>query len=386
MVKQEEISRPLPVAFLGPEYDKIPVDPGPTKKSTYERPSSSRLHSLWTNISSGRWTAMMPATSNLPAPIKISKPLSCYLEKPGSGNRHGQNDALRESRPRTQDSLPTLRPLSYSDLNCEIVSESSYDEDASPVVESLPDGATRSMFDNFLTGIIKDALFQAGNLEEIEFLATQFAIDSDLLRKAMDSNLFKDNPPAWETIACLSGGECKVEDVRKLYLEGQDNVRMLGSLLACETEDHRVALALWRIWTYCILSVDSMFTDECIAIQMAWLGGPKVERALLGKARFDGNANKNWRLCRTNGIFAQGNIKIRQHHIDDMMQIWDLLRQKWLEVMTREFCDDEAADRYIMHVFSRVSGPRDVLNILEGSRPPSFTFQRAFHQLHGTAN
>ena len=86
-----------------------------------------------------------------------------------------------------------------------------------------------------------------------------------------------------------------------------------------------------------------MITGECIAIQSAWLRGPKptVDRALLGEARFDGGANENWRLCRTNGIFAQSNNDIRQHDVNDMRQIWDLLRQKWLEVMTREFCDDD---------------------------------------------
>jgi hypothetical protein len=38
----------------------------------------------------------------------------------------------------------------------------------------------------------------------------------------------------------------------------------------------------------------------------------------------------------------------------------------------------KAADHFIMHVFSRASGPRDVLNILEGSHPPSLSFHRAF--------
>ncbi|KFY28253.1 hypothetical protein V491_00551 [Pseudogymnoascus sp. VKM F-3775] len=394
----------------GSEYNDIPVDPGPKNISTFEKPSSSYgwLHSLWANIISAKWGGnVMPATSDLPAPIKISKPLSYNSEpshlsispaRPGSGNWRGRNDASRKSRPRTLKPLPTLRPLSYTDWRAEEpledVTESLYEEGISPVPDSSPDGATRSMFDNFLTGVIEDALFQAGDLEEIEFLATQFAVDSDLLRKAMDSNLFKDNPPAWETIAYLSGKECKVEDVRKIYLEGQYNVNMLGSLLACETEGHRVSIALWRIWAYCILSVDSMITGECIAIQVAWLRGPTVDRALLGKARFDGGVNENWRLCRTNGVFAQSNIDIRQHEADDMRQIWDLLRKKWLEVMNQEFCDEKTADRYIMHIFSRASGPRDILNILERSHPPSFTFHGAFRitrrrskldEFHGTA-
>lgn len=199
------------------------------------------------------------------------------------------------------------------------------------------------MVDNILREFIEDALLQADDLEEIDFWTTQFAVDSDLLRKAIDCNLFKVNPPAWETLAYLSGEECKIEDVRKLYVEGQKDIRILGlSLLACEIEDHRVSLALWRIWAYCILSVDSMVAGECIAIQVAWLRGPTtVDRAMLGKARLDGGANENWRLCRTNGIFAQSNNDIKQSDIDDMIQIWDLLRQKWLEVMTGKVCNDE---------------------------------------------
>lgn len=42
----------------------------------------------------------------------------------------------------------------------------------------------------------------------------------------------------------------------------------------------------------------------------------------------------------------------------------------------------QAADQYVMHVFSRVSGPRDVLNILEGAHFPSFSFHRAFRITH----
>ncbi|KFY52476.1 hypothetical protein V496_08399 [Pseudogymnoascus sp. VKM F-4515 (FW-2607)] len=409
MVKEEFISRPRPVVFLqgrkyddipGPEYNDIPVDPGPKNISTFERPSPSYgwLHSLWTNIISSRWAGnLMPATSDLPAPIKISKPLSynpvpfnvsrsnTLLNprrpgRPGSDNWHGQNSVSKEIRPSTLDTLPTLRPLRYTDWRAKeplTVSESFYEEDVSSVLSLSPDGATRSMIEDFFGKWIEDALLQADNLEDIELVATQFAVDGDLLRKAIDSTLFKDNPPAWETIAYLSGEQCKVEDVPKIYLEGQYNVKMLGSHLACEIEDHRVSLALWRIWTYCILSVDSMITGECIAIQMAWLRGPKVDRALLGKAQFDGGANENWRLCHTNGIFAQSNRGLRQHDVNDMKQIWDLLRQKWLEVMTQKKCDDDAADRYIMHIFSRVSGPRDVLNILEGSRPPYITFDGA---------
>ena len=259
------------------------------------------------------------------------------------GNWHVKNDSPRKSRPRTLDPLPRL---SWTDWRAEdllrVGSGSLPEEDVSPVVNSPSDGATRSMVDNILREFIEDALLQADDLEEIDFWTTQFAVDSDLLRKAIDCNLFKVNPPAWETLAYLSGEECKIEDVRKLYLEGQNNIRILGlSLLACEIEDHRVSLALWRIWAYCILSVDSMVAGECIAIQVAWLRGPTVDRATLGKPRLDGGANENWRLCRTNGIFAQSNNDIKQSDVDDMIQIWDLLRQKWLEVMTGKVCDDE---------------------------------------------
>jgi hypothetical protein len=259
------------------------------------------------------------------------------------GNWHVQNDLSRKSRPRTLDPLPRL---SWTDWRAEdllrAVSGSLPEEDISPVVNLSSDGATRSTVDKILREFVEDALLQADDLEEIDFWTTQFAVDSDLLRKAIDCNLFKVNPPAWETIAYLSGEECKIEDARKLYLEGQNSIRMLGlSLLACEIEDHRVSLALWRIWAYCILSVDSMVAGECIAIQVAWLRGPTVDRATLGKPRLDGGANENWRLCRTNGIFAQSNNDLQESDVDDMIQIWDLLRQKWPEVMTGKIYDDE---------------------------------------------
>ena len=222
------------------------------------------------------------------------------------------------------------------------MSGSLHKEDVSPVIISSSDGATRSMVDKVLREFVEDALLQVDDLDEIDFWTTQFAVDSDLLRKAIDCNLFKVNPPAWETLAYLSGVECDIEDTRKIYLEGQNSIRMLGlTLLACEIEDPRVSLALWRIWAYCILSVDSMVASECIAIQVAWLRGSTVDRAMLGKPRFDSGANENWRLCRTNGIFAQSNNDLQQSDVDDMIQIWDLLRQKWQEVVMGKSSDDE---------------------------------------------
>lgn len=83
MVKKELISKPLPILLQGSEYNDIPVDPGPKNISTFEKPSSSYgwLHSLWANIISAKWGGnLMPATSDLPAPIKISKPLSYNSE------------------------------------------------------------------------------------------------------------------------------------------------------------------------------------------------------------------------------------------------------------------------------------------------------------------
>jgi hypothetical protein len=184
---------------------------------------------------------------------------------------------------------------------------------------------------------MEDALLQADDLDEIDFWTTQFAVGNDLLWRAIDCNIFKINPPAWEALAYLSGKECRIESIRKLYLEGQYDVKMLGAiLLTSEIGDHRMSLALWRIWTYCILSIESMIAGECIAVQVAWLHGPTVDRALLGKARFDGSTNGNWKLCRTNGIFAQSNNNLQKSDLDDMIRVWDLLRKKWLKVMTEK--------------------------------------------------
>jgi hypothetical protein len=337
------ISRPLPVLLQGPEYNDNPVEPRPKETSTFEKSSISYnwLHNLWTNIISAKWAGnLLPIRES--AAVSISEPPNLPKSKPGNPGLHIQNDSSRKIRSKTLLDLPRL---SWTDWRAEDLLRlvgGSLHEDASPVVNPSPDRGTRSMVDNLLRDFIEDALLQADDLDEIDFWTTQFAVDSELLWKAIDCNLFKVNPPAWETLAYLSEDKCKVEDVRKLYLEGQYNIKMLGLfLLACESEDHRVSLALWRIWAYCILSVDSMITGECIAVQVAWLRGPTVDRALLGKARFDGDANENWRLCRTNGIFAQSNNDLQRSDVDDMIQIWDLLRQKWLEVTPGKFRDDE---------------------------------------------
>jgi hypothetical protein len=116
---------------------------------------------------------------------------------------------------------------------------------------------------------------------------------------------------------------------------------MLGEYLsACETEDSRMSSALWRIWAYCILSIESFIIGECIAVQVAWLRGPTTYRALLGKPRLDDGNSRNWKLCRGNGIFAQSNGDLQKSDADDMIQIWDLLGQKWSEVLAgKEYGD-----------------------------------------------
>jgi hypothetical protein len=253
------------------------------------------------------------------------------------------------------------------------------------------------MVNDVLKDFIEDILLHADDLDEIDFWTNQFPVDNDLLWKVIDCNLFKVNPPAWETLAYLLGENYEIENVRKLYNEGQYNIKMLGEfLLACETEDHRISLALWRIWAYCILSVESMIVGECIAVQVWWLRGPTVDRASLGKPRLDDGTGENWKLCRTNGIFAQSNNDLQKSDVDDMIQVWHLLKQKWSEIKTGKEDNVEgsfysqrwvsanlkAAERSIIHIFSRVTGPKDVLNILRVSQPPFFSFERAFRITH----
>lgn len=82
-----------------------------------------------------------------------------------------------------------------------------------------------------------------------------------------------------------------------------------------------------------------MIVGECIAVQVAWLRGPTIDRAMLGKPRLDDGKNENWKICRTNGIFAQSNRDLQKSDADDMIQIWDLLRHKWSEVMAGKGCE-----------------------------------------------
>lgn len=197
------------------------------------------------------------------------------------------------------------------------------------------------MKDDVYRRFIIDAFLTADDLDEIFLWKEQYDVDDDFLWKAVDCNIFKASPPAWETLAYLSEEECGVDAIRQLYNQGQNNINMLGAYLSPnDIENHRVSLALWRIWTYCILSIESMMVGECIAIQVAWLRGAPVNanRALLCKPRLHTGKKENWKLCRTNGVFAHGNNNLHKRDAKDMIQIWNLLRRKCSETMAINEC------------------------------------------------
>jgi hypothetical protein len=203
-------------------------------------------------------------------------------------------------------------------------------------VESSQDEQTDSVVEELLKVFIREALLQADDLDQLDIWlgTTDFVYDRELLFTAVDRIIYKENPPAWETLAYLLPEGSTIEDLRTMYVVGKHDVQLLGSYLTvCEGEDNPTSFALWRIWAYCMLSMESFIHGDCCTIQAAWLGGPTSDRALLGKPNLDLDETLNWKLCTANGIFAQCNEDLSIGDIDDMIRIWDLLGQKWSDVV-----------------------------------------------------
>ncbi|KAM3067175.1 hypothetical protein ACMFMG_011728 [Clarireedia jacksonii] len=302
MVRQDppQISRPLPVLRHGLQYDDISVSTRQNDPLTSKKPSppyTGWLYSLWHNITSTNWVENLLPSKVFDETV-VSEAVMCNLNPSitksslirsdsGSLGWRMQNNSIQIQSPsRTLPELPKLIwPDWRTEDHAEVFVGSLVEEKISPVVDFSCNSERQSVLDDLLRDFVEDALIQADDLNEIDFWAAQFTVDDDLLWKAIDCNIFKVNPPAWETLAYLSGGECRIERIRKLYLEGEHNVKMLGTvLLASEIGGHRMSLALWRIWAYCIVSTESMIACDYIAVQMAWLRGPAVDRAFLGKA------------------------------------------------------------------------------------------------------
>jgi hypothetical protein len=110
---------------------------------------------------------------------------------PGGGpDWQAQKDSWRRSRSRT---LPDLPRLSWTDWRAEdllrVVRGSLEEENAPLGVDSSSDKGTPSMGNDLFKDFIEDALLQADDLDEIDFWTTHFAVDGDLLWKAIDCNL-----------------------------------------------------------------------------------------------------------------------------------------------------------------------------------------------------
>lgn len=257
----------------------------------------------------------------------------------GLSSQQTESYPATNSRPKT---LPDVSRLSWTDWQVDDLLEVGrsplQDKRTSSTCIGVSDIEKPSLKNDVFKRLIIDSFFAADDLDEIDLWNAEYEVDDDFLWKAVDCNLFKTSPPAWETLAYLSEEGCGIDAIRQLYDEGQNNINMLGAYLSpSEIDNHRVSLALWRVWTYCILSIESMMVGECIADQVAWLRGAPIDanRALLCKPRLDIGKTDNWKLCRTNGIFAHGNNNLHKRDAKDMIQIWNLLGQKCSETMVR---------------------------------------------------
>lgn len=255
----------------------------------------------------------------------------------GLSSQQTENYSGTNSRPKT---LPDVSRLSWTDWQVgdliEVGRSPLQDKGTSSTYIGVADVEKPSLKNDVFKRLIIDSFLTADDLDEIDLWNAEYEVDEDFLWKAVDCNLFKTNPPAWETLAYLSEEGCGIDAIRQLYDEGQKNINMLGAYLSpSEIDDHRVSLALWRVWTYCILSIESMMIGECIAVQVAWLRGAPIDanRALLCKPRLKIGKTDNWKLRRTNGIFAHGNNNLHKRDAKDMIQIWNLLGQKCSETM-----------------------------------------------------
>ena len=235
--------------------------------------------------------------------------------------------------------IPEPPRLSWTDWHSEDLLKalrwSSYEPVESGQQETADSGVSE------LKGLVEDAVLQADDLDELDIWTNEFAVDMELIWKATDRIIFRENPAAWETLTYLLGDGSTIENIRTKYSEGQRDIDKLSLYLSSsEADSKQTALTLWRIWAYCILSIESFILGKCIAVQMAWLRGSRTDRALLGRPRLNTDEAENWKLCHRSGVFAQCNKDLSKSEVDDMVQIWILIKQKWADAMSEKELGD----------------------------------------------
>lgn len=234
-------------------------------------------------------------------------------------------------------------------------------------------------------------------------------VEPELLAACFDDYLYRVNKGAWETMSYIVEPNHRPIEVVRLYQTLNQHMLLLSDLLRDQPAsvidaspldgnipagdaavksrggaltEEEIMEALWRICSYCTVSINGLTMGRCIADQTRWLRGCRAPR-VSWEVIWDKAAR--WRLNPDHGVFAQGNSgyndEQRQHNNENMARVWQLLSDRWARA-TVEGKEESTggAEQALMFLLSRPTGLIDLVGIIAKLEPQYYrlSFRQAF--------
>lgn len=231
--------------------------------------------------------------------------------------------------------------------------------------------------------LVYDALVETS--DPVEFLSWVDITDatSDEVLVSFEDFLYRRNRAAWEAMTYIIGPCDEPKSIVERYIALDQCMVNLARLLpdqgastASASPSPSPLPTLWRIWTYCMISIHALVDGKCIADQTIWLRGTDQNPPSWVNIR---KKDMKWKLNPKHGIFAQSNISQdevqRRRDVQMMVTLWHHLSVGWCQVTLGHGYKAEAVEHTLIYLLSRQTGPADLVRMLNRKEP-------SLHRLH----
>ncbi|KAH7201252.1 hypothetical protein DER44DRAFT_748388 [Fusarium oxysporum] len=232
--------------------------------------------------------------------------------------------------------------------------------------------ARHQQFSNELDRLVYDALTDTRNTEDfLAWIELSDATPKQVLM-SLEDFLYKNNKAAWEVMSYIIGPHDTPESIVKKYSDLDCHMMTLARLLpGTDVSTAPPPLhSLWRVWAYCIISVNALVKGRSIAAQTVWLRGTKHTRPQWEALQ---KQELQWKLKPENGIFAQSNAgqdyMQKRRDVKTMVDIWHRLSTKWSEAILGKGYKAVAAEDKLIYILARETGPIDLIQVLNRNEP-----------------
>ena len=132
---------------------------------------------------------------------------------------------------------------------------------------------------NISAHIAEETLRAAASFQDFEEWMDIFTIKlPEVLLCSFDIFLLPYNLPAWEVLTYFSGPQTTAATLVRDFHCQQETITSLYQLIFQDSAESDKIIpvrtqAIWRLWTYCVVSFEAAVKGQCIVEQLRWLRG-----------------------------------------------------------------------------------------------------------------